>query len=393
MIPSRPRAFLIFLFLVIFPAVLVAGGGRQDPSETEPAAESPESQPELPAAEEPEPAQEPAPQADPRSSDTDLDTHGELEGVLSDTLQVLDELILSGPRDSEVLGIYSQVRSAMNNGRIQVLFESDQILSGAAALNSVYFSADGAEDAPGYLVVNGGYFQLVNSQPSLALSLLVEAMAHAANYLRLGTVFQDRYQQPVDRYLFSMDALYLQALFVDQYLAGVYSLSPFEEYLLEGLEVDRLASVSLYFRGIDQEIVYTLIEQTDAVREELLGLPDFIAQVVDLVDLIAEQHSQVFAPEEADSAAQEGTDDEEFLERSRYITTVSAGTYLKYGVWVINALLSDMQPEIQADPDLTAAVRNLNENSALLYQQFLKTAYDVVPFRDAFVGDFFDEDS
>lgn len=369
---QRFRRHLLFLFFGAIALHLLPAGGASEkdpaPSQNEqapPASGTGQSELQISGAE-----------STPSSNE-------EYRALLTDILRVLDDLILSGPPEGEVRAIYSMVRIAMNEDRVQLALGNEDL----DRLQSVYFSADGSADQPGYLVIAPSYFELLSSQPSLALSLMVEAMGHAANFLRLGEEFGARYDEALDLYLFSMDALYLQTLFVDQYLASSYHLSPFEEYLLESLTVDNLSSVSLFFRGVDQDIVYSLLEQSQAVRQGRLSLNDFLRRVEELVALLSSQYQDLFSMPIAPS--EPGTDDAEFLERSRYITTVSTGSYLKYGVWVINLLFSEMQPEIQGSESLSSSVRQLNESSAQLYQLFLDASYDVLPYRESFISNFF----
>jgi hypothetical protein len=278
----------------------------------------------------------------------------------------------------------------MNSGEIVVITRDEEIEYGPQVLSSVYFAVE--EGSPGYLVVSSGFFELTDEHPSLAFGLLVEAMGYASQYLLLGENFIRNFEHPVERYLYSMDALYLQALFTAQYLSGVYALSPYEEYLLEGLAADNLASVSLYFRGVDLEMVYGLLEQANAVRDQILGLSIFLEQIADLVNRIDTQHQEMFPGNSVDQSTRnfEGVGDDEILRaRTQYITTVTTGTYIKYGVQIINDLLTDLQAQVQADPALTGQVRAVNEDSARLYQRLVQTAHDVTRFRDFFVEDFF----
>jgi hypothetical protein len=310
-----------------------------------------------------------------------------MEESLATVFQVLDDLILSAGVEGPVLTVYSRVRLAINEERIRILFDDEDpgpLETPEEFFASVFFAAE--PGSPAMLVVTRRFLELTQAQPSLAFSLLIEAMAYASQHIILGDQYLANFENPVEQFLYSMDALYLKALFVSQYLVGAYRLSAYEEYLLEGLEADNLASVALFFRGVDLDMIYGLLEQANAVRDSIVTLERFLDQLSQLVTLITEQHQNAF-----DQIIDQGIgDDREFLERSRYITTVSTGTYIKYGIWIVNDLLLDFQDQIQASPELTARVRDINQRSAQLYQRFIEAQYSVVPFRSRFIQGFFD---
>ncbi len=312
-----------------------------------------------------------------------------LENALGDVFRILDDMLLSGNPASEVLAMYTLVRTAMNQQNIQVVFERDYLLQDEQVLQTVYFSADQdvSGSAPGYIVMNSYFFRLMDEAPSLGFSLLIEAMSHGYHFLTLGSDdFFLEYSLPVERFLYAMDGVYLKALFISRYLSGVFSLTPYEEYVIQSLEVDGLASISLYVRGVDQDIVFAMAEQADAVRDGYLPLDIFLEQIQDLVDLLSEQYLSIFSPDNQPGPGAT-SDDLHFHERAKYITTVSTGTYLKYGVWIINELLVEYQNLIQGSEELVSQVRKINGDSAELYGQFVQNAYDISLFRGAFLRD------
>lgn len=313
----------------------------------------------------------------------------------SGLLRTIDDLLVTSQpgEEDEVRKMYQQVRPALRSRDILILFSRDQ-LEGIDKLSSVYFSY---HENQAYLVINPTLFDLSDRYPSLALSLVVEALVHVRNYLELGEQFQTSYSQPVERYLYSMDALYLQTLFISRYLAGGYSLSGYEEYLVQALEVDKLASASLFLRGVDQDIVYSLIEHNSLVRDNEITLAEYLTKIGDLLTRLQKnfQDSQAAYQElkaDAESHVPDAGDDLAFAARQRYITTVSTGTFLKYGVGVINQLLVSLQDRITAQETLGQAVDAINHQASVLYQEFSREQRDVSPYRRYFINDLIDLD-
>jgi len=379
--PVTKRVLIHFIFFIVSLGSLSAGGRRSEPDQPPP------------------PPPQSSQQADiilpaPARPTRDLGVSGELpvysydsmEESLANILQILDDLILSAGVDGPVLTIYSRVRLGINEERVRILFDDEDpgsLETPEEFFASVFFAAE--PGSPTMIVVTRRFLELTQVQPSLAFALLIEAMAYASQSILLGDQYLSNFDNPVEQFLYSMDALYLKALFVSQYLVGAYRLSAYEEYLLEGLEADNLASVALFFRGVDLDMIYGLLEQANGVRDEIISLDRFLQQLSQLVDLITEQHKNAFS-----QTAEQGVgDDQEFLDRTRYITTVSTGTFIKYGIWIVNDLLLDYQNLIQGSTGLTEQVRSINGRSAQLYQRFVEAQYSVVPFRSRFIQGFF----
>ena len=378
---TRNLVTTICVLLMLGQYALFAGGRRSEPVE-------PVSPPPVPSQNNQSPDLLPGlSRTDRQPGELPTYSYESMEESLATVFQVLDDLILSAGVDGPVLTVYSRVRLAINEERIQILFDDEDpgpLETPEEFFASVFFAVE--PGSPAMLVVTRRFLELTQIQPSLAFTLLIEAMAYASQSMILGDQYLVNFENPVEQFLYSMDALYLKALFVSQYLVGAYPLSAYEEYLLEGLEADNLASVALFFRGVDLDMIYGLLEQANAVRDSIITLERFLDQLSQLVTLITDQHQNAFAQ----TIDQGIGDDQEFLERTRYITTVSTGTYIKYGIWIVNDLLLDFQDQIQASPDLTARVRDINQRSAQLYQRFIEAQYSVVPFRSRFIQGFFD---
>lgn len=381
LLPRISKLLLIFFVLFMGALASLAAGGRRS---------EPEPPPPTPQSSQGSELILPVPSRSPRdrnhSGELPVYTYDSMEESLSNVFQVLDDLILSAGVEGPVLMVYSRVRLGINEDRVRILFDDEDpgpLETPEEFFASVFFAAE--PGSPTMIVVTRRFLELTQLQPSLAFALLIEAMAYASQSILLGDQYLSNFENPVEQFLYSMDALYLKALFVSQYLVGAYPLSAYEEYLLEGLEADNLASVALFFRGVDLDMIYGLLEQANGVRDEIITLERFLEQLSQLVDLITEQHQNAFAQ----SAEQGLGDDQDFLERTRYITTVSTGTYIKYGIWIVNDLLLDLQNLIQASQELTEQVRNINTRSAQLYQRFIEAQYSVVPFRSRFIQSFF----
>ncbi len=114
---------------------------------------------------------------------------------------------------------------------------------------------------------------------AFVLAVLMHETTHAYDYLGNPDGFFAQPRDGVERYLYEMDAAYLEAMFLrDIARPHGWKLSPFERYLLESLERDDLASYSTTFLATDMAFVYRFVRARKG-PEPLEGLAqEFVAQ-------------------------------------------------------------------------------------------------------------------
>jgi hypothetical protein len=266
-----------------------------------------------------------------------------LQGELQNLLQVLDQTIMQGPRDSPVYKSYQTVRNQMQAARI--MFAADAKSTNASLLKGAYFSPN--RNGVSWVVVDPVLLKTARSRPSLALTLLMNAMVMAESFFEDPANFAGLYQDPVGSYLFSMDALYQQALFVRDFIKPHYpQVSDFETFLLDSLQYENMASSSMFILGVDQSIVYGLRGQDAELKSGRL-LPEGYFKLVN--NMAADVGKKLDRALELNAAPADGgtADDREVRERTRYIAVISGLTLLKYGVGIMSGQLAGFSQEQQ----------------------------------------------
>lgn len=95
------------------------------------------------------------------------------------------------------------------------------------------------------------------SQPGLAMAVIVHEMRHIHDYFVHPHTFRAVHPGSLEHFSFEMDAHYTEALFVlDRQRSGVADRSRYEELLVASLERDDLASVAALMRATDLALVY-----------------------------------------------------------------------------------------------------------------------------------------
>ena len=184
--------------------------------------------------------------------------------------------------------------------------------------------------------------------PGLALTLLMNALVMADSFFSNPAHFASLYQDPVGSFLFSMDALYIQALFVRDYVQPNYpEIGGFERFLADSLAYENMASSAMFILGVDQDIVYGLKAMEADIRTKKLDGTTWLATIDSMVKEIDQKLDR--AKELSLVAEDAGTaDDRELRNRTRYIAVISGLTMLKYGVGIMTsqiALFDKVQQE------------------------------------------------
>lgn len=170
---------------------------------------------------------------------------------------LIDELnsIMQPPYDdkpgSEVRAVYLIVKEQMARGGLAFTIIDD----GEKKVQAAFVPAQ--KGTKSLIEVNGALIDIANSRPTLAMSMLMHEMKHARDYFTVGETYKEHMKNSLEEFMYEMDALFIEALFIRDYLAPRYKdLTAFEQYVLASLENDNLASVALVFMAVDMSLTY-----------------------------------------------------------------------------------------------------------------------------------------
>ena len=244
----------------------------------------------------------------------------------------LDQLVMQGNRDTPVYKSYIVVREQLLAGKL--LFIVDAKSHNDNILQSAYFSPNAK--AVSWIVADGLLLDRAKREPDLVLSLILNAMVFSDGFYTNPTDFQRIFKDPLESVLYSMDALFIQSLFIRDYLKPHYpKLSDYCRFLGDTLEFENMAGAAMFVLGVDQDIVYELRHMEASIRDHSLGPREYLQKVDAIVTEIDGKLSKAL---ELGGTPIKGStkDDTELRERTRYISVISTLTMLKYGVSIMN---------------------------------------------------------
>ncbi len=180
----------------------------------------------------------------------------ERERILRELIDELDR-IMSPPYEKQpgnnVRDVYLAVKDRMVRGDVVWSVVSD----GKTEVNAAFTPAH--EGTKARIEVNQYLIDHAKKSPTLAMTMIMHEMKHARDYFTIGEPYKEYMKNPLEQFMYEMDALFIEALFVRDFLQPRYkNLTPFERYVLESLEKDNLASVAALFMAEDMDLIYSL---------------------------------------------------------------------------------------------------------------------------------------
>lgn len=133
--------------------------------------------------------------------------------------------------------------------------ESNDILTGAYFVAS-FFKPE--KNKP-YILFNKNLIEIFNYQKSIVFSMFIHEIKHAYDYYTNYGLFKVTDNNMLEKYMFQMDALYIEALLLEKYLVpNNFNLTDFEKILLNSHQKNNLYDYSLIFELTDMKLVYYL---------------------------------------------------------------------------------------------------------------------------------------
>ena len=143
--------------------------------------------------------------------------------------------------------------------------------------------------------------QLIEAYPvrkELIFSMLIHEYRHAYDYFTVDDYIEVTTENEIERYLYEMDALLVEALFVKYYLVeNGYQIGNFEKYLLASLEADDLIGASSLYKQVDQYIIYSTYSMVIRVNEGEIPLAELLEKIdADLEEVVNDLQKEDISP-------------------------------------------------------------------------------------------------
>lgn len=266
---------------------------------------------------------------------------------LYNILSELDTLIReSGSKDEVVSETYFLVDRMLKENKLSFMITHNYL----GLLFAASFNVNDQQRA--WLSIDRQLIEAYPTRKALVFAILIHEYRHAYDYFTIDDYVEIRGKNEIENYLYEMEALFLEALFIKHYLNG-YPLGNFEQYLLASLEGDDLSGASCLFKQVDKDIVYSIYAMVIGVNEGQVPLADLLQ----LIDVCLEQ-SLVDVQKETASAWE------------RYINLIRAYT-LHYYLSKLTAALDGRQRSAAEIQEFALFAERANEKLQQL-RQFLQ---------------------
>lgn len=149
-------------------------------------------------------------------------------------------IIMEDNHSSEIVyNTFIAAENAIRNN--EVTFKIDPRLN--TVLSGMQFAT--YESGEISLVFGLKYLDTYNPNSSIHYSILIHEYRHLHDYLKNGIVYINAKKDEKEAYWYELDALRIEAEFIKYYLFGKFSLSRFEEYILQSFDNNYLNSASI----------------------------------------------------------------------------------------------------------------------------------------------------
>jgi len=201
----------------------------------------------------------------------------------------LDSILrYSGSKETVVNEIFSNVDQMIKDEKL--LFAIMDKYPGPLYASSFYVD----EQNQAWIGIDKELIDMYPERKELVFSIIIHEYKHAYDYLTVENYVEHRNDE-IEDYLYEMDALFVEALFIKYYLAeNGYNLGNFERYLLASLDMDDLNSASTLFKKVDKGIIYSTYGMIIAVNEGNTTLYELLTKIDNDLDQIIIDSQKVY---------------------------------------------------------------------------------------------------
>jgi hypothetical protein len=129
------------------------------------------------------------------------------------------------------------------------------------------------------------FMEIYRDFPSLTYAVLFHEIQHACEFFRNGKWFKLAISNRLENYLYEMDALYAEAMFIrDISKNNGMKLSRYEQLVLDSLAKDNLHAISVIFSGYDMNLTYQMVKLEKNMKmkypEKIRIIEDYGTEIV-----------------------------------------------------------------------------------------------------------------
>jgi hypothetical protein len=252
--------------------------------------------------------------AEEQTAEIDLNKY---QKILFTILANFNDIMVNNRTSEIVYSTFMVSENAIQNN--EVTFKINTNLN--TILNGMSFSI--YESGEISLVFGLKYLDTYHPNSSIHYSVLVHEYRHLYDYLRDSESFTDAKNDFKESYWYELDALRIEAEFIKHYLAGKFTLSKFEEYLLHSFENNNLntASILIFKESMNYFFYFNNLETK--YRENEITKGEIINELEQNGDTLIKGYYEA---------------EDNFLIFSRYI---EISTFRKYLIRILEILINN----------------------------------------------------
>jgi hypothetical protein len=246
------------------------------------------------------------------------------------------------------------IKKKIDNKELMLLVDhkndSKDILTGAFFVASFYKP----EINKPYILFNKNLIDIYYYQKSIVFSMFIHEIKHAYDYYTNFGLFEVTDKNLLERYMFQMDALYIEALLIEKFLKpNNFSLTDFEEKLLESFQKNNLSDYSFIFEAVDMKLTYYMYK----VMENKDHYEKNFKQIIDVGNNVVNEFNKI------ENFSKTMDENDEWM---KYKILISAYTFAKFvnqiTYNIINIKHKNMNPEEFNLNDYSPELFELNKN-------------------------------
>ena len=188
---------------------------------------------------------------------------------ISNLRMLLDEIysIIKNTNNEYLIKAYNEPINQFNKNNLILKIDKN---TSNSILGRASFSFNVNDDAKQYINIEEKVLRFYPENKSLIMAILMHEFKHASDYYKNKDYFKQIQESKVEQYLYEMDALYIESLFINECLKLDYKLSNFEKFFMNSNIEDNLQIVSVILTNTDKEMIYYFYaERLKCYNEEI----------------------------------------------------------------------------------------------------------------------------
>ena len=134
-------------------------------------------------------------------------------------------------------------------------------------------------DRPQEITVEEKLLRFHKDYRSLIMTILIHELSHANDFYKDREYMNSIRDNKLEKYLYEMDSIYIEAQFAEAAQSQNYEMSPLETFLISSMKEDNLALASMILLQKDNKLIWYLIQIKDQFFNDERTLTSLLEEV------------------------------------------------------------------------------------------------------------------